>query len=146
MDKNQAIGLVLISVMLIVYMTFFSPEPPKEQPKQKATPAATLSPAQPGNGSPADSAQLAQHRAALGVFGNIATGTAQKTVLENQNLKITFDSKGGLVDEVVLKKYKTWNKKPLILFDKASSATDISFRTQDNKTIRLSNVFSGPAC
>ncbi|GEO06900.1 membrane protein insertase YidC [Adhaeribacter aerolatus] len=141
MDKNQAIGLVLISVMLIVYMTFFSPEKPKEQPKPKATPTATVKPSQTPVSGPVDSVQQAQQRAALGAFGNVATGTAQKKVLENQNLKITFDSKGGQVDEVLLKKYKTWNKKPLILFDQTSSSTEISFRTQDNRVIKLSDLY-----
>ena len=141
MDKNQAIGLVLISVMLIVYMTFFSPEPPKQQPKPKATPTATLSPAETTANAPADSLQQAQQRMALGSFGTAAVGTSDKSVLETENLKITFDSKGGQIDEVILKKYKTWDKKPLILFDKNSSSTDISFKTQDNKVIKLSDLY-----
>ncbi len=40
MDRNQAIGLVLISVMLIVYMIFFSPERTKEKANQMAQTAA----------------------------------------------------------------------------------------------------------
>ncbi|MDB5263216.1 MAG: rane protein [Adhaeribacter sp.] len=141
MDKNQAIGLVLISVMLIVYMTFFSPEPPQELPKPKATPTAPVTPNAAASNVPADSMQLAQQRAALGTFGTAATGTSEKTVLQNDLLRITFDSKGGQIDEVVLKKYKTWDKKPLILFDQVSSSTDISFKTQDNKVIKLSNLY-----
>lgn len=146
MDRNQAIGLVLISVMLIVYMTFFAPEPPKETPQTKGTPAATLKPDAPeATNTVPDSAQLARQLQALGAFGKAAVGTAGQVVLQNENLKITFDNKGGRVDEVVLKKYKTWNQKPLILFDKQSSDTDISFKTRDNKTVRLSDLYFTPA-
>ena len=141
MDKNQAIGLVLISVMLIVYMTFFAPEPPKEPVQTKANPTATVKPTPANAAVQPDSVQLLQQQAALGAFGNAATGTAESTVLENENLRITLDSKGGRINEVILKKYKTYDKKPLVLFDKASSATDISFRTQDNRIVKLSDLY-----
>lgn len=141
MDRNQAIGLVLISVMLIVYMTFFAPEPVQETPQTKGTPAAGV---QPDTGAPKgtqpDSLQLARRQMALGAFGKAAAGTSQQTVLQNDKVKITFDSRGGRVKEVVLKEYKTWDQKPLILVDQASSAIDISFKTSDNRTIKFSDL------
>jgi YidC/Oxa1 family membrane protein insertase len=141
MDRNQAIGLVLISVMLILYMTFFAPEPVQEKTQTKGTPTAS---AQPEGGSPQgsqpDSIQLARRQMALGAFGKAAAGAPQTSVLQNEKVKITFDSRGGRVHEVLLKEYKTWDQKPLILFDKASSATDISFKTTDNRTVKFSDL------
>jgi len=32
MDRNSAIGLTLIAVLLLLYFNFFAPEPPKETP------------------------------------------------------------------------------------------------------------------
>ena len=32
MDRNQAIGLMLMALLLLLYFQFFSPEPPKEEP------------------------------------------------------------------------------------------------------------------
>lgn len=141
MDRNQAIGLVLISVMLIVYMTFFAPEPVQEVPQPKATPTASVQPdAASANGSQPDSLQLARRQMALGDFGAAAVGTPEVSVLENNKVKLTLDSRGGQVEEVILKEYKTWDKKTLVLFDKESSNTDISFKTADNRTIKFSDL------
>ncbi|MGV3504214.1 MAG: membrane protein insertase YidC [Adhaeribacter sp.] len=141
MDRNQAIGLVLISVMLIVYMTFFSPEPVPETTQPKATPTATL-PADSANqaGSSPDSLQLARRQMALGAFGSAAAGQQTFSVLENDKIKVSLDSRGGRVSEVLVKDYKTWDQKPLVLFDKASSAIDISFKTSDNRTVKFSDL------
>ena len=54
--------------------------------------------------------------------------------------RVTFDSRGGRVAEVLLKEYKTWDQKPLILFDKASNTTDISFKTADNRRVKFSDL------
>jgi YidC/Oxa1 family membrane protein insertase len=141
MDRNQAIGLVLISVMLILYMTFFAPEPVKEIPQTKGTPTASAQPdAVNPNPSQPDSLQMARRQLALGAFGKAATGTAEQAVLQNEKLKVTFNSRGGRVEEVLLKEYKTWDQKPLILFDKASNTTDISFKTTDNRTVKFSDL------
>lgn len=139
MEKNQAVGLVIISVLLIVYMTFFAP---KEQPKptpEKPTPAAGISQSTvaPAPANLPDSVR----QAALGEFGNAAVGVAEEATLENKNLRVTFTSRGGKVNEVLLKNYKTWDKKPLILFDKESSHTDISFQANSGKTIKLSDLY-----
>ncbi len=87
----------------------------------------------------------ARQAAALGAFGTAATGTAQTSVLENDNFKITFTTKGGAVEEVLLKEFQTLDKKPLLLFDKASSQTDIAFKTRDGKEIKLSDLYFTPA-
>lgn len=143
MEKNQAVGLVIISVLLIVYMTFFAP---KEQPKPTTDkPTTSVNANQsaitaiPENLP--DSVRATQLQAVLGEFSSAAIGEAENTVLENKNLRITLTNKGGKVDEVLLKNYKTWDKKPLILFDKGSSHTDISFQTNTGKTIKLSDLY-----
>jgi len=139
MEKNQAVGLVIISVLLIVYMTFFAPkEPPKpvqEKPTATAGTGPTTVAATPENLPDSVRAK------ALGEFGAAAVGTAEESLLENKDLRITFSSKGGKVEEVLLKNYKTWDKKPLILFDQESSRADISFQTNSGKTVRLSDLY-----
>jgi YidC/Oxa1 family membrane protein insertase len=141
MDRNQAIGLVLISVMLILYLTFFAPEPVQEVPQTKGTPTASAhtDAEAPVNALP-DSLQLARQQMALGAFGKAAAGTAEKSVLQNEMVKVTFDSRGGRVDQVLLKKYKTWDMKPLVIFEKGNSNTDISFKTTDNRTVKFSDL------
>jgi len=143
MDKNSTIGMVIISVIIIVYMTWFAPEPKKENTTTRNTPTAVAPAGRPNNqpNNQIDSLELIRRQQALGAFGHAAQGTQEQAVLQNENLTVVFDSRGGRVDEVTLKKYKTWDQKPLILFDKESSATDISFRTNDNKIIKLSDLY-----
>ena len=147
MDRNQAVGLFLISALLLVYMFFFSPEPEKEKAAQPAQTTAvtnkttTVAPAD----APLDSAAQARQAAAMGSFGAAAVGEAKTTVLENSNLVLTLNTKGGAVEEVLLKNFKTFDKKPLILFDKASSQTDIAFKTRDGKEINLSDLYFTPS-
>jgi hypothetical protein len=43
------------------------------------------------------------------------------------------------VEEVMLKNFKTFDKKPLILFDKKTSQTDVTFKSRDGRDIKLSD-------
>ncbi|KAA9345982.1 membrane protein insertase YidC [Adhaeribacter soli] len=143
MDRNQAVGLFLISALLLVYMFFFAPKDEVQQEKKPAQTTATTTATQPA-AAPLDSAAMASRQAAMGTFGAAATGTEQTVVLENENLKVGLTTKGGQVNEVLLKNYLTFDKKPLYLFDKESSATDIAFKTREGKEIKLSDLYFTP--
>lgn len=52
-----------------------------------------------------------------GPFGTAITGTETKTTLKNDKLLITFSNKGGKISSVEVLGQKTFNGKPLILFD-----------------------------
>ena len=148
MDRNQSIGLVLISLILLGYLFFFAPEPPKtnfENPKtdslvsrrherlQKEQ-AATISPAN-------DSAQQAANAAKLGEFAAAGTGTAKSFTLQNDNVQISISSLGGQFQRVWLKKFKTFDKKPLVLLDSASSHRSLVVETQSGKQIDLHALY-----
>ncbi|TPE46058.1 membrane protein insertase YidC [Pontibacter mangrovi] len=138
MDRNQAIGFGLIAVLLLAYSFFFSsPEPQPEAQK-----AAKVEQAQPTPAPVADDSLAQVRRAtALGAFGAAATGEESTTILENENIRVTFSTKGGQVEEVLLKNYKTYQGEPLTLFDKKSSKTDVSFATNDGKKVQLSDLY-----
>ncbi|WP_072144769.1 membrane protein insertase YidC [Hymenobacter sp. AT01-02] len=134
MDRNSAIGLFLISALLIIYLFFApkpKPEPAAEKPKTTAATAATAS-------APLDSAAATQ---ALGSFGSAAVGTAQTTQLKNENITVTFSSKGGRVEAVRLNNYKTFSGKPLDLFTAQSAQLDTRFRTNDGRQVKLSDLY-----
>ncbi|WP_207431092.1 membrane protein insertase YidC [Sabulibacter ruber] len=143
MDRNSAIGMGLIAVIILAYSIFFMDKPeqkPVQQPK-KVTTAAPAANTNQANDSLANAQRVAQ----LGEFGALATGQNQTTVLENQVLRVTLGSKGGKVEQVELKNYKTWDKKPLILFDTESSQQEFSFQTKNGRNIRLSDLFFQPS-
>ncbi|WP_299700899.1 membrane protein insertase YidC [uncultured Pontibacter sp.] len=146
MDRNQAIGFGLIAVLLLAYSFFFS-----GTGDEANTPAfdqtAKVEQVQTGPAPVAEDDSLAQVRRAeaLGAFSAAATGEAVNTVLENQNMVVSFNSKGGQVEEVVLKNYKDYRGQTLVLFDKASSQTDVQFATNDGRNIRLSDLYFTPS-
>ena len=139
MDKNSATGLFLISALLLVYLFFFSPkaEDVKAPGKKPATTAATAPAAAPA-AAPAIAPEAALDTTA-------ATAAVQDVAIANENLNITFSTRGGRVAAVRLKKYKTFGGQPLDLFDAKSARMDTRFRTIDGKTIKFSDLVFQPA-
>ncbi|MFT2011027.1 membrane protein insertase YidC [Pontibacter sp. 13R65] len=147
MDRNQAIGFALIAVLLLAYSFFFSGQKDEAVTQQQTTEQVANVETQGTAPAVVEDDSLAQVRraSALGAFGAAANGEETTSTLENQYVRITFNTKGGQVNEVVLKDYKTYNGEPLILFDKESSQTDVQFATNDGKTIKLSDLFFAPS-
>ena len=121
MDRNTFTGLFLIMVILGGAVFFMQPseaEIKKERERitadslQKAgvKPIAVTT-ATPATEKKLDSAILA------GPFGANLTGTAQASVIENDKLKLTFNSLGGKIQSVEVKGAKTYNGKPVVLFN-----------------------------
>src|ERR1041385_8649955 len=112
MDRNSAIGLTLMALLLLGYFYFFSPAP--EAQKQKpVTTAATLAAkdsTQQSTETKIDSAAAKQY----GDLGSFLTGKEEFTSIENDVLKVTFSNHGTL-SEVNLKNYKTYGQQPLFL-------------------------------
>jgi YidC/Oxa1 family membrane protein insertase len=119
MDRNQVTGLILMVVFVVVYFTWFSPDPPKPQPKpDPQTIAANDSVAQkaPQVEVVPDSAEVAsQNSSAYGMFWKGAYGEEGFETLENEDLRITFARKGATVHAVQLLKYTDWKGETLDL-------------------------------
>ena len=119
-NKNTMIGLVLIVAILIGWNFLMMPssEQLAEQKRIKdSTELATRradslkiasNPTTAANGNPSVSDSIRQKQLALelGDFAKLAVGTEQLSVVENQDLQITFTNKGGKIRRVLLKKFK----------------------------------------
>lgn len=149
MDRNQAIGLILITILLVVYFQFFTPEPEQseesapaeteevqaQEEKIEETPAAVIqTPQQP------DSLIDQQLANELGIFAPHARGTNELIVLENNDLEIIFSKKGGKPFQVRLKEFETHSRQPLILFDSISSVKELVIQSA-GKTVDLYDLF-----
>ncbi|MFC6999374.1 membrane protein insertase YidC [Rufibacter roseus] len=148
MDKNQAIGLGLIAVLIMVYSMFFMDKPQPQPTKPAITTITDTGAADSSNAAATpinDSLALAQQVSSLGEFGNLATGQSQTAVLENDVLKVSLNSKGGKISEALLKHYKTYDQKPLVLFDEKSSQQVFTFQTKSGRTIRLNDLYFQPS-
>ena len=134
MDRNQATGLVIISLMLILYFQFFGgqPEVPVTEDSPSTEAAVNTEPgavAQEAVIQPStidvDSARLSQEQARYGALAGAVLGEAQDITIEKQDIKLTFTSHGGKIKEVELLDYKTYAQEKLILLDENSSKTSL---------------------
>jgi len=114
MDRNSAIGLTLIAVLLLIYFNFLAPTPQPET----AQPAQITSPLESGSTSEdtvvqsgiIDSTAIQQY----GSLSSFLSGNETETDIENNDLRITLSNKGYL-KEIELKNFKTYSQKPLFL-------------------------------
>jgi YidC/Oxa1 family membrane protein insertase len=79
-----------------------------------------------------------------GVFAKAASGQNELITLENNFVEIKISPKGGKVYSVRLKKYKTFDSKPIILFSGDSTVFGFNFFTTDNKAVQTNNLYFTP--
>jgi YidC/Oxa1 family membrane protein insertase len=154
MDKKSIIGLLLIGGILIGWMYLARPTPEElaikraqfvtdstaefnatVKVKNDATPAkafasTTIQSAAftDSTGKVNDSLKSIVKRQLFGDFADASEGENKIITIENELMKVHISSKGGRIASVELKKYKTFDQKPLILFDADSSLQNISFK------------------
>lgn len=149
MDRNSTIGLVLISLILIGYFFYnanIAKEQLEKQPTELVSDTVKVDPSKipteaefnAANGGDIDainniaddSTRQVELQKRFGSFATASSGTDQEFVLENEDLKVTFASKGGAIKQAELKKYQTYDSLPLLLFSNEGSQQSISFPTQ----------------
>ena len=94
---------------------------------------------------PADSAKAVHDnlRQQLGLFALAATGEKSSFTIENEVMKLRITSKGGKIEYTELKKFKTWDQKPLILMDDDSLHFGFTFFS-DNRIINTDKLYFQP--
>lgn len=122
MDRNQAIGLILISVMIFVWFFFFT-TPPTQNP----TPKPQITDTNSKQKSEVEQSKQLNTQAYDSTF---LSGKEENVVLENETLKIIFSTKGGKIKQVLLKDYKTYEQKPLYLLDESFSKMSYQIPTE----------------
>lgn len=121
MDRNQATGLVLIFGILFVYFTFFAPKPENlPQAKKGKDSVKVQAPAKV-----TDSQLALQNLQASGIADSSVTIDTIPVWIENDDLKIKISPVGARISEVTLKKFKTWDAKPLQLISEGRSEQKI---------------------
>jgi YidC/Oxa1 family membrane protein insertase len=124
MDRNSAIGLTLIAALLLAYFYWFSPTPQPQDQKPVSNQSAVSNEAQRDtiNNVPDSTAAVAT----FGDLSGFARGSESTTTVETDNFKIQFSSKGGVIKDLELKKYKTYWQTPLKLVTPASTKFSLS--------------------
>ena len=126
MDKNFVIGLVLIMLMLIGYQVLVpkpvEPAPVAEVKKEAVKPASVTSDTTQNSSQSVDSTVVPQ----------------KDLVIETKDARVVFTNKGGVMKEVMLKNYKTYDQKPLYLIAEKHNNFQIDLPTQTGD-VRLTN-------
>ena len=170
-NKNTLIGFILIAAILFGWMYFMSPSKEQlaeqqriqdsirqarleqmaldslRQAEQQAAQLAALQAdtVQLAGLDSLDRAQQLQNnlREKYGIFAASAEGSEQTWTIENKLQKLTFSNKGGFLQKVELKDYKTYDSLPLIMFDTATVKFDLSFFAQ-NRIVNTSQFYFLP--
>lgn len=136
MDRNSAIGLTLIAVLLIAYFYLFSPTPEPPQTAETPAPGPVKTDTVVRQEPVADSVLTSQ-------YGEISTymrGTPSITRIETEDLNIAFSSQGGVIQELELRHYKTYWKQPLFLIRPNTTSFGLT-TTHNGREIDLYDLF-----
>jgi YidC/Oxa1 family membrane protein insertase len=142
MDKNTFTGLFLIMVIMAASIYFMKPsdaELKKERLKAHAdsVKAGKLAADNKNAVKFADTAKLKTNKkvdSALlkSPFGAATIGDDKLVTLQNNDIIVKLSNKGGKVYSVELKNFKTFDKKPLILFEGNKTQFGLSFAAGAN--------------
>lgn len=141
-NKNTIIGLLLIFGIFIGYSMLMTPSKKDlEAQKRKydsiayiqnqkrdamiAAQARQQAIEQAGkklkavSGNPTDSIKAVRNvlKEQMGLFAGSAFGKKESFTIENDVLKLRISSKGGKIEYAELKKYKSWDGRPLVIMD-----------------------------
>ncbi len=141
MDKNQYIGLILMFGLLAAYFLFFSPDPPVEEPIQETVAEKVVPESQPvPEKIPEDTTiSVGVDSLKYGVFSFAAEQVEKEEVIENEELSITFSSKGGRIKKVTLKNYNDYLGNPFVIFEPEKSSTSLLV-TYNGKSFNLNDL------
>lgn len=128
MDRNTFTGLLIIAVILIGFSFYLQPSEQELKEYQQTTDSINAAKAgisttkSDSNTVITDSTSTTASAAVTvadtnGVFGSQKNGTENFFVIENEKIKAKISNKGAKIYSVELKEYKTFDGKPVLLFD-----------------------------
>lgn len=149
-DKNTVIGISLIILIFLGFSLYtqqqeakYQKEHPK-QAEQNKYPADSIAKkdsstniqesATSSSSATTSTNQDATTVSSMGSFAAFTNGQEELTNIETEKCIYTFSNKGGVIKKVVLKSYKTFEQKPLVLFEDNGSDFNFTFISNDSKT------------
>lgn len=163
MDRNSVIGLLLIGAILIGFSILNQPSKEElaaakhrqdsiahveeiahqQEAKQAAAQAQLKQNSIAVDSTLNDSARAAMDADRLGAFASASQGSEELVTLENKDLKLVFTTKGGRIKSAELKNYKTYDGKPVKLFESDSTRFGLNFFSQ-NRNISTNDLYFTP--
>lgn len=141
MDRQQILGFALIFILLIVWMVLNSPapqQPVKQQTQEVLKDSAVATP----KTAPVESAKIDTVDPFGRYFSERAKGQDKILIVETDLYRAKIGTKGGVIKEWELKKYKTWDGLPVQLVNTDKSGDfSLLFVTTDGKKINTRDLY-----
>ncbi|WP_423145933.1 membrane protein insertase YidC [Rubrolithibacter danxiaensis] len=151
MDRNTFTGLFLILIILVGSTYFMKPS--EEEIKREKQVQDSIARAKSGKQKPSENfnaskpaapAAVVDSAALKGPFGSSVNGTNETVTLENERLKVNINTKGGRIESVQLKEFKTYKNQPVILFSGNENKFGLTFSTA-GKNIHTNDLYFIPS-
>ena len=145
-DPYQFIGFVLIAMILTWMLYVNRPEEgaspvPEPQKTEAASEQKKVAPPLQLN----DSLQKVNFQSTFGIFSNWMTDQGASTQrLENNDLLLEVNPKGGLLTLVQLKEYTDYLDQPLELVKEGNNAFNVQFTTKDGRRLNTKDFYFSP--
>lgn len=140
-DVKSIIGFVLIFILLLWVMNNNRPTQ-EELAKRKAEQEQAAKANNPQNNA------ATAATADLGAFAySDAQPTAKDgvTIIENKDVKLTINNKGGDLKEVLLKQFKTYESMPVYLIKDKNAIFALNFKTTQGQELNTQQLYFEPS-
>lgn len=139
-DVKSIIGFVLIFILLLWVMNNNRPTQ-EELAKRKAEQEQAAAKNPQNNTATAATADLGAF-----AYGNAqATAKDGVTVIENKDVKLTINNKGGDLKEVLLKQFKTYESMPVYLIKDKNAIFALNFKTTQGQELNTQQLYFEPS-
>lgn len=151
MNKQSAIGFILIFAVFIGYMWWISPNEEQRAEMQRKADSIRLAQLEQAYrdslAAANDTAVVdvqAKSNVDLGVFTGSSKGDSTMLTVDNGLLTLSFDNHGAMVKEVIVQNFTTFEGLPLRLITPSDDNMSLIFATEDNRTVRTKDLVFAP--
>lgn len=155
LDRNAIIGFILIGVILFTYMYLNRPteeerlkkqqEALKKQQEQDQKKKDTLTYKKDVVQEVPDSVKKRQQLETFGKLAPLTQGKSRIVTIENELLRLSFDTKGANLMRAELKGFKTYNQTALVLFEGKDNKTYFNFGLQNGQLLNTQDLYFTPS-
>lgn len=140
MDKNTLAGFGLLMLLLVGYIFYNQNAETKFKQKQIADSIANAK-LHPQAAKLIDTTKIAKNGIApTNDSIPVQAIPPQQAVIENNDIAITFTNQGGMATKAILKKFKTFDGKPLRLFEGSKNYFDFGFKSTNGTMIHTKSI------
>ena len=137
MDKNSVIGFGLLMVLLIGYI-FYNQQAEAGYLEQKRADSIAQAKLNPVKATPV----VAANAPIVSTDSTQVTTAIPESLvtIENNDVVVSLSNYGAFPKQIRLKKYKTHNGDPLLLFDGKENAQDYAFKSKDGRMVHTQSI------